>query len=458
MQTFALLGSVALQATNVFLVTTIMPSVVQDIGGFSYYSMNTTMFVVASIIGAAIAGRVSDRIGSKQVYLIALAVFSGASAIAAMAPNMPTLIFARTIEGLAGGTLLSMAHVLIREIFEERLWSRALALISAMWGIATLSGPAIGGIFSQYWHWRWAFWLMLPITLVLAIVVIIWLPMTGKITEARTPENAEKNALPIGRLGLLASSVFAISAASVLSSVWLQSALLVFSGAMVVWLVALDRHAPNRLLPTGSYNRTAHRAIYLTMTLISMAISVEIFVPYFLQIIQGHSPLIAGYITTSMSAGWTVASLTGAGLSRRWSRRSIQAGPILMVLSLLSFSWVIQQQHGVQQGWGLAGFVLNLALLGLGIGLAWPHLLSMLFRVVPDAEGSIASSSVSTVQQYAIAVGSAVAGLIVNTFTRHTAESAEDVSRAAFWMFLFFGVTVFFAIISAHRALERTRS
>lgn len=456
MQSLALVGSVALQATNVFLVTTIMPSVVQDIGGFSYYSMNTTMFVVASIIGAAIAGQMADRIGSKKVYLIALVVFAIASVIAAMAPNMYTLIFARTVEGLAGGTLLSMSYVLIRQVFEERLWSRAIGLVSAMWGIATFSGPAIGGIFSEYGHWRWAFWSMLPVTFLLAIVVIIWLPTTVRDAAPHLRDHDKKNALPVWRLGLLAASVLSISAASVLKTLWQQGVLLALSVALLAWLVSIDRRAPNRLLPSGSYSATAHRAVYITMVLISMASAVEIFTPYFLQNIQGHSPIYAGYITTAMSAGWTLASLAGAGLSKKWRRRSIQAGPILMVGSLFTFAWVIQLQHNVQHGLGLAGFVLNLVLLGLGIGMAWPHLLNMLFRIVPEEDGSIASSSVSTVQQYAIAIGSAVAGLIVNTFTTGSNDSIQDVSRAALWMFTFFGVVVIFAIISARQALNRS--
>lgn len=456
MQSLALVGSVALQATNVFLVTTIMPSVVEDIGSFSYYSMNTTMFVVASIIGAAIAGQMADRIGSKKVYLIALAVFAIASAIAAMAPNMYTLIFARAIEGLAGGTLLSMAYVLIRQVFEERLWSRALGLVSAMWGIATFSGPAIGGIFSEYGHWRWAFWSMLPITFLLAIIVLIWLPATTRGTAPRTSEHGQKNALPLKRLGLLAASALSISVASVLHSLWQQGILLGLSVGLLAWLVTIDRRSPNRLLPTGSYSASAYRAIYITMVLISMASAVEIFVPYFLQTIQGHSPLYAGYITTAMSAGWTLASLAGAGLSRKWRRRSIQAGPVVMVGSLFTFSWAIQLQENVQQGVGLAGFVLNLMFLGIGIGMAWPHLLNMLFRIVPEEEASIASASVSTVQQYAIAIGSAVAGLIVNTFASGSSDNIHDVSRAAFWMFTFFAITVIFAILSARQAMNRS--
>lgn len=454
MQSLALVGCVALEATNVFLVTTIMPSVVKDIGGFSYYSMNTTMFVIASILGAAIAGRMSERIGSKRILLIGLLTFAAANVVAALSHAMYMLIFARTIEGFAGGILLSMAYVLIRQVFEERLWARAVGLVSAMWGIATFSGPAIGGIFTEYGHWRWAFWSMLPLTLLLAVVVIIWLPAPRDAPASE--ENTAQNALPMARLGLLMGSVLTVSVASVLHHVTQQVALIAMGMALLWRLIRMDRHAVNPILPRGSYDATAQRAIYITMSILALASTIEIFTPYFLQIIQGHSPIYAGYLTTAMSAGWSFAALFGAGISRRWGRRAIQFGPMLMCVALFNFAWVSQIQEGVQRGWGLVGFIANLILIGMGIGLAWPHLLSTLFRVVPDSEGAIASSSVSTVQQYAMAVGSAIAGLIVNTVTRGHGEDVHAVSRAAFWTFIFFSGLLVFAIFSAHRTLQRT--
>lgn len=456
MQSLALVGCVALEATNVFLVTTIMPSVVKDIGGFSYYAMNTTMFVIASILGAAIAGRMAERIGSKRILMIGLGIFAGATVVAALAPTMYILILARTIEGFAGGILLSMAYVLIRQVFEERLWPRAVGLVSAMWGIATFSGPAIGGIFTEIGHWRWAFWSMLPFNALLVLLVLVWLPTPQ--TPPRTAEDDAQNVLPIARLVLLTLSVLMVSASSVLHVLWQQGVLIVIGALCLAQLIYIDKDAKNPILPTGSYGPSAQRAIYITMSVLALASTIEIFAPYFFQIIQGHSPIYAGYLTTAMSAGWSFSALFGSGVRRAWGRRAIQFGPILMSAALFCFAWVSQQQSGVQQGWGLAGFVLNLVLIGMGIGLAWPHLLSTLFRIVPDSQGAIASSSVSTVQQYAMAIGSALAGLIVNTTTRGASGDVTAVSRAAFWTFIIFASLLLIAIASAHQTLRRTQT
>ncbi len=457
MRSFALVGSVALEATNVFLVTTIMPSVVEDIGGFSYYAMNTTMYVIASIIGAAIAGRMAERIGSRRIYLLALSIFAIAALVSGFAPTMYVLILGRTIEGFAGGILISMAYVLIRQVFEERLWPRAVGLVSAMWGIATFSGPAIGGIFTEYGHWRWALWSMIPLAFLLAIVVMIWLPPEKDRHERALLPRTQEDKLPASRLLLLAASVLAISGASVLDSWAAQAGILAAGIFLLFGLFRLDARAPNRLLPMGSYGATAQRAIYITMSLLALASAVEVFAPYFLQKLQGYSALTAGYLTAVMAAGWSFASLFGSGLPTRWGRRLIQFGPILITVALFSFSWVIRQPEGFHDGVGFVLFILNLLAIGMGIGLAWPHLLSTLLHVIPDEEGAITSSSISTVQQYAMAVGSALAGLIVNLWARDAREDIAALSNAALWLFVLFGLIVMFSIWSAHQALQRTR-
>lgn len=446
-RSLALAGGTALHATNVYLVTTIMPSVVEDIGGIAYYAMNTTVFIMASIIGAALAGRLADQFGGKRVYLSALALFSLASVICATAPSMLTLIAGRAIQGLGGGVLVSMAYVLIRQVFPEHLWTRAMGLISAMWGIATLSGPAIGGVFAEYSTWRYAFWSLLPIAFILAVIVSLWLPAGKK-------DRQLSSALPTSRLLLLTASMLSVSLAGIAGAPALQAGLVIGGMLFLGWLIRVDRVHPVKLLPTGSYGPTRIRAIYLTMILLALVSTVEVFIPFFLQSLHGHSPLKAGYLTSMMAGGWSLGSMLSSGFTGNAAKRVVRFGPVLMSLSLLSFSWVIQQPSGFDQGLGFIFFLLNLLGIGMGIGTAWPHLLSYLLSSVPDHEGDLASSSLSTVQMYAMSVGAALAGLIVNSAGVHLSEDTQTVRRAAFWLFFLFGILVFFGLFSARRAVR----
>lgn len=445
LRSLALAGGTALHATSVYIVTTIMPSVVEDIGGLSYYAMNTTLFITASIVSATLAGRLAARFGAKRVYLCALALFSLAAFVCASAPSMPFLLLGRTLEGLAGGVLVSMAYVIIRQVFDESLWSRAMGIISAMWGVSTLLGPAIGGVFAQWSHWRWAFWSLQPIVAVLVFIVWRWLP-------AAAPDASHQTRAPYVRLALLAASVLMISVASVVDILWMQVVFLsvgLISGALIV---QLDRKAETRLLPRGAYTRTPLRAIYLTMGVLGIGSTIEIFIPYFLQDLHGFSPLAAGYLTAVAAGGWSFGSLWSASRGDEHAVNAIRRGPWIMSLALISLSWIMRQQEFIGETWGFALLLVSLLCVGLGIGTAWPHLLTRLLQEAPPEEGGLASSSISTVQMYSMSLGSALAGLLVNRAQWGAATKTEGELAAALLLFVVFAVVVAPGILSARTA------
>jgi MFS family permease len=443
-RSMALAGGTALHAINVYVVTTIMPSIVHDIGGLTYYAWNTTLFVVASIVGATLAAALAGRLGGKGAYLLALAVFSAGALVCAGAPSMPWMLAGRTLQGLGGGVLVSLAYVLIRQVFEPALWSRAMGLVSAMWGIATLSGPAIGGVFAQLGEWRWAFWSLLPVVAALAGIVLGWLP-SGHAAGARA-------AVPGGRLALLAASVLAVSVASLAEARLLQCAGIAASLLLAALIVRADRHAAARLLPTGAYAPSRLRALYLVIALLVIGSTVEIFVPYFLQTILGYEPLAAGYLTAVMAGGWSFGSMLSAGRGSAFGARCIRLGPALMAVALAALAWLLQQPIERVQGPGFAALCVFLAGVGLGIGLAWPHLLTRLLEAAPAEEGALASSSISTVQLYAMSLGAAVAGWVANAAGLGDPGGVPGARAAALWLLGGFAVLVALGLPLARRA------
>lgn len=448
MRSLALAGGTALHAVNIYVVTTIMPSIVADIGGLAYYAWNTTLFVIASIVGATLAAALADRCGGKAAYLLALGVFTLGSLVCAGATAMPWLLAGRTLQGLGGGVLVSLAYVLIRQVFEPSLWPRAMGLISAMWGVATLSGPAIGGLFAQLGDWRAAFWSLLPAVFALALVVAAWLP-------AGTPSAAPARA-PGGRLALLALSVLAISLASLCESRSLQLLGVGLGLSLAAWIVRIDRRAALRLLPTGAYAPSRLRAIYLVLSLLVLGSTVEIFVPYFLQVIHGHTPLMAGYLTAVMAGGWSFGSMLSSGRDDAFGAASIRNGPLLMGCALAVLAWMLQAPTGFVHGAGFVALCLALACVGLGIGLAWPHLLTALLTVAPANEGALASSSISTVQLYAMSLGAALAGLIANAAGLSDPGGLAGARMAACWVFGSFAVLAALAVPLARIAAPRS--
>lgn len=236
-----------MHAVNVYIVTTILPSIVDDIGGLQYYAWNTTLFVVASILGSALSPKSMEQFGLRHAFLLAIAVFVSGTIACALAPAMLWLLAARTAQGLGGGLLLGLSYSAVRQVFDERLWSRAMVLVSSMWGVATLAGPAIGGIFAQTGHWRLAFWAVVPIAAILALLVHTQLVQNG-------PADGKRVQAPLGSILLLALSVLVVSVASLSHSVAWNAVGIVMGVSIAVLIARIDGRAGLRLFPTGSYS------------------------------------------------------------------------------------------------------------------------------------------------------------------------------------------------------------
>ena len=239
----ALTGGVALHAVNVHIVTTVLPSVVNEIGGLDWYAWSTTLFVVGSILGATLSVRLLARLGPRGACLAALVVFSAGSMACALAPAMPWLLAGRTVQGLGGGLLAALSYALIQLVFAPRLWPRAVALVSGMWGVATLCGPAVGGLFAQAGHWRWAFWSLLPLAAVQALLVAVQLRPAAGVRHER-PSVMPR--IPALQIGLLAASVLVIAASAFLSALAWQAAGVALGLALGVAATRIDRRAAVR--------------------------------------------------------------------------------------------------------------------------------------------------------------------------------------------------------------------
>ena len=444
----ALAGGVALHAINVYLVTTILPSVVKDIGGLDYYAWNTTLFVVASIIGSVLSAKCLSGLGPRVAYSLAGLVFTLGCAVCSSAPDMGVLVLGRAIQGLGGGLLFALPYSMIRLVFHEGLWPRAMALISGMWGAATLIGPAVGGVFAQYDAWRAAFWALIPVTLL--FMVLAWALLPGKSIEA-----PRRLVLPWLQLLLLTGVVLAISVGSVKPSPLYNA--LGFLVAMVLLYAVYrvegsDRH---RMLPKHSLTPgSALLPIYLSMSLMVIGMTSEVFVPYFLQVLHLQTPLVAGYIAALMAAGWTLGALYSSSLVPAAANRAILHGPVFVVSGLTLAAVFVP--HSDSSLISLTGVSLSMIAVGTGIGLAWPHLLTRVLANVPDREKDIAGASITTVQLIATAIGAALAGMIANLAGLTNPGEVTGASSAAAWLFGLYAVLSALLFITVRQVIAHS--
>ncbi|WP_225766699.1 MFS transporter [Inquilinus sp. Marseille-Q2685] len=445
----ALAGGVTLHAVNMYIATTVMPTVVVDIGGLDFYAWATTLFVVTSILGAALTATLLKTAGPRGAYVVATLLFALGTLVCSLAPDMAVMLAGRSVQGLGGGFLYALAYGLTRVVLPERLWGRAIGLISAMFGVATLIGPAIGGVFAELGAWRAAFWSLLPFAAGFALLAAATLPRTS-------PDRNERSALPRLQLVLLTAAVLAVSAGSLASDrAWIIAGLAV-GVALVAAIAAVEARAGARLLPRRSFGTaTPLGALYLMIALLMLSMQPEIFVPYLLQQLHGQSPLGAGYLAALMAIGWTVASFLSSRWQERGGDRLVIAGPALALAGLVLLAAVLPAE-GAGDWLLLAPICLGLMLIGVGIGLAWPSLVTRVYQSAPATEQDLAAGGMTTVQLFAIAFGTACAGMVANLAGIAEPGGLAGASSAAFWLAAAFAAAPALGIAVAVKVVRLT--
>lgn len=432
MYALALGGGVVLHALNIYVATTVMPSAIIDIGGLEYYAWTTTLFVMASIFGAAVSSSVIGHTGARGGYAVAALLFAAGTVACAAAPSMPVMLAGRFVQGLGGGLLYALAYSVIRMVFAERLWGRAIGLISAAWGVSTLVGPALGGVFAELDAWRWAFGCLVPFALLFAALAVLSLPKRARSTAGGTP--------PLAQLLLLAAATLALSAGSLGEDLAWSYASVGGAIALTLVLFVVERRSHKTLLPKDTFSSGSKLGIlYLLGALLVIGMQPEIFVPYLLQVLHGLSPLYAGYLAALMAIGWTIGSLLSSGWRERAVDRALRAGPLCGFAGLVVLALFLPQPKS-QDILSYGPIAAGLLAVGFGIGMAWPHLVTRVFQAATDAQQEQATGGITTVQLFATALGAAAAGTLAKAAGIADPGGVVGASNTAFWLFAGFAV------------------
>jgi MFS family permease len=438
-----LAGGVALYATNEFLTISLMPSAVADIGGQRLYAWVTTVYLVASVVSATTVHSLLMRVGARWAYLLGLSVFGAGSLVCAAAPNMEVLLVGRTVQGAAGGLLAGLGYAVINTALPSWLWTKASALVSAMWGVGTLVGPAAGGLFAQFSSWRWAFGMLVILTAAMAVLVPIALPgrrETSRVDAAPAP-------IPVWSLLLLGSAALAVSVAGAPHDARATAALLGVGAALVAAFLFVDRRLPAAVLPPSAFGPGPLKWIYLTLGVLMAATMVDMYVPLFGQRLAHLTPVAAGFLGAGLAIGWTVAEISSASLrSNRVITRTVTIAPLVMAVGLALGAVT---QYDDASGGLVALWVLGLLITGTGVGIAWPHLSAWAMSRVDDpAEGPAAAAAINTVQLICGAFGAGLAGVVVNM-------TDTGDARPARWAFAAFAVLAALGVVASRRAVRR---
>jgi MFS family permease len=270
-----LVGGVLLHSMNVLMLATVLPSVVDNLGGAALMSWTSSAFLASSIVAATCTGYLTAILGGRTVFCAGAVIFGLGALTCALAPSMAQVVAGRFVQGFGGGLLTAMAYVLVRSTFPETLWARGFTLLSGAWSLSILVGPLVGGVFARYGDWRGAFFLVTAIAGVLALVALRALPRV-----ATTGAGAR---VPGLRVLLICVAIAVMSAMAVAPGALAKAGL--FAGAIgtLVLAMAVDRRAPRPLLPTDAFSLRSPTGVGLWLILlVAIAYSpLQIFVPIF---------------------------------------------------------------------------------------------------------------------------------------------------------------------------------
>jgi EmrB/QacA subfamily drug resistance transporter len=412
----ALMCTMMLAAMDTTIVSTAIPQIVADLGGFRLFSWVFSIYLLAQTVTIPIYGKLSDLFGRKPVLIAGTLIFLAGSTACSLAWDMVSLIVFRGAQGLGAGAVMATVATLAGDLYSIRERAAVQGWLSSVWGIAAIVGPLLGGTFAEYISWRWIFLVNLPVGAL--ALVLIGTFLREKFERGRPRIDYLGSALVLASVGTVIFGLLQGGQAWAWGSAQ-SMAVLVVAVMLLIATFRVERRAPEPVMPGWLWRRRVLAGSNLAvvgMGLVMMAPSS--YLPTFLQSVQGLGPIAAGMVLASMSLGWPVASaLSGRIYARIGFRDTALAGAVLILAASAGFLIM----PSPQPVWGV---VLDQIVLGAGFGLLSTPLLVGVQSVVGWGQRGVVTGANMFSRYLGQSIGAALFGAVFN------AAIAGRLSRA----------------------------
>jgi EmrB/QacA subfamily drug resistance transporter len=396
----------ALVAIDATIIATAIPSIVSDLGGFSQFPWLFSIYLLAQSVTIPLYGKFADSLGRKPVMLFGITVFLIGSIMCGAAWSMPVLIVARVVQGFGAGAIMPMSMTIIGDLYSVEERSRVQGYVASVWGMASVVGPTLGGVFSEYASWRWIFFINLPIG-ALAVSMLV----------RRFHEAVDKRTHQVDYAGatlLTAGCSLLILALLEGGRSWawgsaISVVIVAVGSSSLAGFVLVERAAVEPVLPLWVFSRRILVGGNLTaITVGAILIGLTSYVPTYAQGVLGHGALAAGFALASMTVGWPIsAAIAGRIYLRIGFRNTSFLGAAFVITGSLLTLTLGTQSNLVDVG----GYCFV-----IGFGLGWlsaPTLVAVQSVVGWNRRGVVTATNVFG-RSIGSAVGVAVFGAIAN--------------------------------------------
>src|SRR5215472_8733108 len=297
----AILCAMFMAAMEMTVVSTAMPTVIGDLGGIQHYAWVFTAYMIAATVTVPMYGKLADLYGRKPILLFGIALFVLGSVASGQARSIGQLIAFRAVQGLGAGAMQPTALTIAGDIFDLEERARIQGVFGAVWGVAGLIGPVLGGLIVKWLSWRWVFYINVPFGLGSALLLIFFF---------RERVERKHHTLDLAGAGLLTAAVLALLFATRRGPLALPFAAL--AALTLAGFLAVERRAKEPLLPLPLFRKRVMAVTTLVGSLLGAGmIATVTFVPLYIQAVCGGTATEAGSAITPMVIGWPLASAVG---------------------------------------------------------------------------------------------------------------------------------------------------